>query len=404
MSQVVLVWEMGADLGHVTRLDALAKHLTTRGHSVTCVLSSLSEIQRIYLPPHTPPYQVIQGPSWPDRHSKLSRSPANLAEVLLSIGYHKPQLVAAKLGEWRAIFSQLHPDVIIYDYAPTALLATRDYLCKKISLDDPFSKPPETFPLPSFDQNAKVSTANLAISDTRLVDIVNQVLVQFELSPIRQTSDLFASDKSFLLSIPELDPFAYLRNAATYLGFIEAHDRDKKIALNWNTESTAKKVFAYLKPSYPKLKELLCNIVRLNIQGRFFIPHADQEILDICKNSNVQISNTPYDLSENLAPCDLVICHGGHSTLLQAALCGVPALVIPLQQEQLSTTQKCVDSGLALWLGHGVTDSEKIRSAIQSLLFDEHFQQNTQQCAMRYRNRLTRSAMEVIVEYVEACV
>jgi len=404
MPQVVLVWEMGADLGHVTRLDSLAKHLIGRGHSVVCVFSSLNETQRTYLPPATPPYQVIQGPSWPDRRSKLSRSPANLAEVLLSIGYHQPQLVATKLGEWRAIFSQLQPDVIIYDYAPTALLATRDYSCKKISLDDPFSKPPETFPLPSFDQNAKVSTANLAISDSRLVDIVNQVLLQFQLSPIKQASDLFASDKSFLLSIPELDPFAHLRNAATYLGFIEAQSCDKKIPLNWNTESNAKKVFAYLKPSYPKLKELLYNIMRLNIQGRFFIPHADQAILDICKNSNMEISNTPYDLSENLPPCDLVICHGGHSTLLQAALCGVPALIIPLQQEQLSTTQKCVDSGLALWLGHGVTDSEKIQSILQALLYDQRFQQSVQQCAMRYRNRFTRSAMEVIVEYVETCV
>ena len=405
MPKIVVVWEMGADLGHVTRLDTLAKYLAGRGHEVVCIFSDVSEIQRLYPRPLTPSYRLLAGPSWPDKHLKLSRPPANLVEVLLSIGYYKPQVIAQKLADWRVIFAELKPDLIIYDYAPTAVLASRDLTCKKIGIDDPFSKPPDIFPLPSFDLNAKVSIANLKISEIRLVDTVNLALAQFQLGKITQASDLFATDKSFLLSIPELDPFSHLRASANYVGLISTSGSQQKIALNWNTQSSAKKVFVYLKPNYPKIKELLSCLVKFDIQGRFFIPQASQEMLDICRSANnVEISEQPYELAKNLAECDLIICHGGHSTLMQAALCAVPTLIIPLQQEQLSTAQKCVDGGLALAFGSALTDAGKIHSIIHTILSDESFKQRNQLCSDFYKNTFTRSALEIITQYIEFCL
>lgn len=404
MPKIVVVWEMGADLGHVTRLDTLAKYLVGRGHEVVCIFSDVSEIQRLYPHPKTPPYRLLSGPRWPDKRLKLSRPPANLVEVLLSVGYYKAAIIAAKLADWRAIFAPLQPDIIIYDYAPTALLATRDRNCQKISLDDPFSKPPAIFPLPSFDVNAKVSSANLRVSETRLVDIVNSVLAEFKLGKIAQACDLFATDKSFLLSIPELDPFAHVRTLENYVGLMNDGRSQEKIAPNWNSLSDAKKVFGYLKPTYPKIKVFLACLVEFDIQGRFFIPHASQEVLNICRNSCVEISSRPYDLTQNMEQCDLIVCHGGHSTLLHATLGGVPALIIPLQQEQLSSAQKCVDSGLALGLGGGVENTETIKSMIHAMLYDKSFKPRAQFIADIYRNKFTRPALEIITEYIESCL
>lgn len=399
MTNIVLVWEMGADLGHITRLDALARHLCVRGHTVTAIFSDLREILRIYSPPQIPPYRILQGPSWRDRRLKLSRPPASLTEVLLSVGFYKSQIIAEKLLQWKTLFANLQADVIFFDYAPAAQLAARQYTWHKINLGDPFSTPPAGSPLPLFDVNAKVSDANLMISDQRLLGVVNQALQEMKIAEIQYVHELFSADKTFLLSIPELDPFAHLRASEQYTGPINTPANS--VHLNWNGNS-GKKVFGYLKPAYPHLKEFLQGISKLHVQGRFFIPEAPLEILKQYGQSNIEIATTPYDLSSELEQCDLVVCHGGHSTLLHSVLNGIPTLLIPLQQEQLCVTQKVIASGLAVRLGHGIADTEQISAISQSVLNDADLRHAAQNCALRYKQAFTSPALETITQYVES--
>lgn len=401
MAKVVLVWEMGADLGHVTRLDALARHLGERGHAVTAIFCDTTGIQRLYPPSTKPSYQILQGPSWPTRHQKLSRPPASLAEVLLSVGFYRPEVIVEKFVHWQALFAHLQADIIFYDYAPTALLATRRYPCRRINLSDPFAKPPACFPLPRFDQVANVSEQNLAVSEQRLVTATNQALKQVGLDEIAYAHELFAADKTFLLSIPELDPFAHLREGDDYIGQFET-PASAGLQLQWSG-TKSKKVFAYLKPSYPQLNNFLRILTRTDIQGQFFIPNAQQETLAICLDSKIKIASEPYDLS-NLDQCDITICHGGHSTLLRSILNGVPALLIPLQQEQLSVAQKAVNSGIALMLGNGISEESAILSTINHLLYDDSLHRTAQACAVRYRNHFAKSTLETVAEYVESCI
>lgn len=400
MAKVVLVWEMGADLGHVTRLDTLARHLCERGHTVTAIFSDATAIQRISTAATTHFYPILQGPSWPMRRQKLSRPPASLAEVLLSAGFYRSNVIAEKLLHWKALFSKMQADIILYDYAPTALLATRKFTGRRINLSDPFSMPPESVPLPRFDQNAKVSEQNLIISEQRLVAATNEALREVGLDEIAHAYELFKGDKSFLLSIPELDPFSHLRNSDDYIGLLEAPNFEKRKLL-WNSRDKAKKVFGYLKPSYPQLNRFLKALGGAHIQGRFFIPDARQDTLDICRESNIEISDTPYDLS-NLSECDLAICHAGHSTLLGNVLNGVPTLLIPLQQEQLSVTQKAISGGFALGLGHDIAEERHIISALDQLLHNDSFRRKAQSCAEYYRKRFSKSTLQTIVEYVES--
>lgn len=401
MAKVALVWEMGADLGHVTRLDALARHLVLRGHTVIAIFSDTTEIPRIYPPPSRPPYQILQGPSWPTRHQKLSRPPASLAEVLLSVGFYRPEVLIEKLTHWQTLFANLQVDIIFFDYAPTALLATRQFPGKRVNLCDPFSKPPECFPLPRFDSNAKVSEQNLAISEQRLVTATNQALREVGLNGITYAYELFSADKTFLLSIPQLDPFANLRKADEhYLGEFEISNAAKQ-PITWNNAHSAKKVFGYLKTSYPNLQNLLAALIRTDIQGRFFIPNAQMDIVGICRGTNIEITTTPYDLA-NLEECDLTICHGGHSTLLRSILSGVPTLLIPLQQEQLSVTQKAATSGVALMLGNGISAEQDILSPLNQLLYEDRFRRAARACAAHHQNQPAKSALDTVSEYVES--
>lgn len=399
MASIVLVWEMGTDLGHVSRLDSLASHLSRCGHSVTAIFSDLNYIKHLYPTPHSAPYRIQQGPGWTDRRLRLSRSPANLSEVLLSVGFYQPQTIADKLVQWQALFSQLQADIIIYDYAPTALLATRKIPCHKINLSDPFSNPPACSPLPLFDRYAKVSEANLAISERKLVSCINQATHKTGLADIEYAHELFAADKTFLLSIPELDPFADLRGSEKYIGPF-TNQQAGTLPLTWS-RFPEKKVFAYLKPTWPSLEAFLEATSKLPIQARFFIPGAPDTLVKRYQKTNFEIVTTPYDLRE-LKDCDLVVCHGGHSTLLQSTLSGTPTLLIPLQQEQQSIALKAVDSALALTLAHDIASSEVISSYIEDLLLNEHVRQRAKHCAQHYKQQFSAPALEVVTKYAES--
>lgn len=401
MSNVVLVWELGAELGHITRLNALALELSTRGHSVTCIVSGPEQIQQLYSSQASLPYKILTGPGWPPRSLKLSRQPANLSEVLLAVGYHNPQALAKKIADWRNIIAPHQPDIIVYDYAPTALLATKDYACVKIGLDDPFSKPPNTSPLPPFHQDSNVNLANLRISENKLLAAINQAMRELQLPDIEFVYDIFQTDKSFLLSIPELDPFFDWRGTAEYVGLIEANS-DRSIKLDWRSELPIRKVFAYLKPEYPKLHALLAVMAELEIESKIFLPDAAPDTIEKYRNTRLQISDRPYDLSQDLDQSDLVICHGGHATVLGSVIEGVPTLIIPLQQEQLNTAKRCIDSGLGLGLGPGVDNREKITSQIRSLLNDSGYRQRARMCGTKYRNAFLQPAVIKIAEYLES--
>jgi Glycosyl transferases, related to UDP-glucuronosyltransferase len=395
MAKIVLVWELGADLGHISRLDALAKRLQQKGHTVTLALSNTAELHRLYSA-DSPSYKVVPAPQWPDKPVKLSREPANLSEVLLALGYYKHEALTQRVQAWRQIFSSQTPDLIVFDYAPTALLAARNFCCPKISLDDPFTRPPNLSPLPAYDDS--ISAQNLQLSDDKLIAVVNQVLGAFGLEKIEHVYDIFHTQKSFLLSVAELDPFADWRDPGDYIGPIKTAGAGLR-KLAWKS-ATPTKVFAYLKPSYPAIREFLTALAQSGLETKIFLPGADAEILNRWANYGLDIATTPFDLAD-LNQADLAICHGGHATSLQAALQGMPLLIIPLQQEQLATARKCIASGLGLGLGAGVTDRDKITSLLQRLLSEPEFRAAAQACAAKYQRQLNEPALDIIEYHLE---
>lgn len=399
MSNVVLVWELGAELGHVTRLNALAHKFAGIGHQVTCVLSNPDQIHTLFAKDYSPPFNILRGPGWPQRSLKLSREPANLSEVLLAVGYHNANALAKNIKGWQSVLAPLKPDVIVYDYAPTALLASRDYQCRKIGLDDPFSKPPSTTPLPSFNQDPNVGSKNLSISESKLLATINLALNECALAGIDHVYDLFATDKSFLLSLPELDPFCEMRSAVEYVGLLEATS-DRGVEMNWRSESPTQKMFAYLKPGYPNLPEFLSVVHQLGVEAKMFIPGVAPEVVEQYAGTLLEILDQPYDVSKRLHEADLVVCHGGHGTVLGSVMNGVPVLIIPLQQEQLTTAKRCIDSGLGFGLGAGVSVREKILSKIQTALDDNNSRNRAHLCSVKYRDCFKASALERVTQYV----
>ena len=80
-----------------------------------------------------------------------------------------------------------------------------------------------------------------------------------------------------------------------------------------------------------------------------------------------------------LPRCDLVVSHGGFSTIMGSLAAGVPLVVIPMQGDQPRNARRCVDLGVGRAVGPEERTSAVIRAAVRAVLADPTFRRNAEQ-------------------------
>ncbi|MEM7466647.1 MAG: hypothetical protein AAF387_07155 [Pseudomonadota bacterium] len=144
MANIGLIWELGADLGHITRFALVADALAKRGHQCVMVLRDTTRMQAISSSLPSVPY--LQAPISHRRPTGLPPA-LNFTETLLSIGFSDAETLTGLVSAWRNCFAQIRPDLLVFDHAPIAQLAASDLPCAQAILANTFAIPPgDTFP------------------------------------------------------------------------------------------------------------------------------------------------------------------------------------------------------------------------------------------------------------------
>ncbi len=390
---------MGAALGHITRLTPLAHALSEKGHDVTFILNDPALVQAPTTSPKPLSLKVVKAPIWARKYLNLPVKPQNISEVLIASGYYDSKEVSSQLAQWQQLLLSLAPDLIIFDYSPTAILASRGMPCKKLGLDEAFSSPPPIQPLPPFARIDKNRQASLVHSDKSLVDSVNQGLNKLDIKPIDFAHELFEVDKSILLSIPELDPYVKFRTNTNHFGPMTI-DNPQAISTTWSECKKTKKVLGYLKPNYPMLEVFLECLHGFDVEANIFIPKVSSHIIERFSKGSIRISNSPYKLSSAFEEADTLVCHGGTTTTASAIMHGLPVLIIPHQQEQLAVAQRCINEQLGVFLNphEGI---EKITLSIKDILESPVYMQNAQKCRAKYQGLKGQTTIESIAGIAE---
>ena len=79
-----------------------------------------------------------------------------------------------------------------------------------------------------------------------------------------------------------------------------------------------------------------------------------------------------------LPRCDLVVSHGGFSTIMGSLAAGVPLVVIPVQGDQPRNARRCVDLGVGRMVHAEARESGAIRAATRAVLADSACRTNAQ--------------------------
>ncbi|MBC7992325.1 MAG: hypothetical protein H7Z15_03670 [Rhizobacter sp.] len=340
MAHILLAWELGANLGHATRLRSIALALKARGHRVSFALRDVVSTRRLLGSELGPTLQA------PLRLDAAPRAAWTLADVLLTCGYDTPQSLSGLAAAWQQLIELTGCDLVLADHAPTALLAARLAGRPALHVGHGFSIPPRQSPLPVFRDWAAVSPTHAAESDAQVLAHVSGVLRAQGRPALPQLCDLFYPEQTWLCTWPELDHCAGAgRAAADYRG--PDCEFQPGAAPHWPS-TPGPRVFAYLRASHPDHAEVLRALHVRGLPTVCFFPDRAQSKAAAFGSPHIHYSEQPLDLRQAMAESALVVCHAGQATVAQALRAGVPCLLLPTQSEQFLLARQAERCGAAI--------------------------------------------------------
>ena len=392
MSRIVLAWELGNNLGHVAGFLPLGQELRRRGHQLILILQNLSQVSSL---PLSSGLSLLQAPLW--QGNVPASPPANYAEILLHYGFLEPDGLSALVNAWRNLFTLINPNLVIFDHAPTALLASRGLSLSRALLGTGFCSPPRLSPFPPMRWWQPHSEQVLTDNEAAILSTANKVLARHDVAPMAQLTDLFEVDEDFLCTVRELDHYPQRDAKSRYWGprfaFGGGH------LPTW-TAGAGKRVFAYLDPSYDGLQSLLRDLADLDAQVLVYIPNLAAAEIPSYPSSRLRFIATSVDLERIAGHCDVGITHAGHGTSSALLLAGIPLLLLPLQLEQFMTAMNVANLGAGIAL-HPEQHPKDHAGALQRLLADPAYALRAQDFAARYDHEAQAQRVQKIANRCE---
>jgi len=390
MKQVVCVWELGADLGHMMRFFPLAKALREQGHKVTFILRDLSRAQK-----HLGRYgfELLQAPIWLPPARRAPSPPAGYAEILHHCGFLSAPGLLGIVRAWRQLFDLLEPDLVLFDHAPAALLAARGLPAARVAIGTGFTLPPQQKPLPPFMSDAQGLRQRIIASEQRALVTANRVLKALGRPEMKALCNLWDLEERFLCTVPSLDHYRE-RVGEPYWGCLYAESSG--VEPRWPRSGGAK-VFAYLKPQHPHFEPMLAALAKMPCDTLVFSPDVSESLVNRYQSGSLAFSRTPFCMDRVMGQCDLVVCHSGFGTLAKATASGKPLLLAPIHREQAMIARNIANRGAGLVLGREDQPGD-MEYKLRVLLDDKSFTRAAKQCAHQVAIEQPYNVLGAIIE------
>jgi len=351
------------------------------GHEVVFAAANLRTATALL---HQERFTLIQAPLLRPA-LKRQAAPVNYAGMLLYEGYDDTAALTGALSGWRALFGLLHPALLVYNHAPTALLAARMAQLPTLLVGTGFEIPPTVAPLPSFRPWQDIPQSVLHDAGAQALAHINSHLVRSGQAPLENLCELFAHDQVQLTTFAELDPFGP-RKHASYIGPI--HALPPMPAARWQGGAKPR-IFAYLRPSVPGCENLLAALQALDAEVICALPGLPQEWA--ARFGRIRLLPHPADLATLLPQADLVITCGA-GTIATALLAGVPVLMMPQVVEQYLAGLALERTGAGRLLREQ-RSPEQCTTLVHELLANQTYRQAAQTFAQRYAGFEMASAL-----------
>lgn len=333
MARILIAWELGDGLGHVGRLLPLARRLGELGHECVFALRDLGLAHDLV---HDAGFALLQAPAccYAVPQHLASRPTGSLGDILAAVGFDDRRRLAPLVTAWADLLRLLSPELVISDYSPCLnLVAYGRY--PLVLVGDGFTLPPSTWPaFPPF------VDGDLRVAEADLVRETNAVLEPRGYPAISALPRVFRADLSFVVTLPELDPYAAVRPEPP-VGPLEALPGPAQ-------DEPETDYFAYLSMRYPGTRTVLEGLAALKLSGTIFLRDAAPEERASFWDRGLTIFDRPRDLRRTIPRGRILIHHGGLGTSEKGLAIGRAQLVVPSHFEQESNARMLGRLGVAV--------------------------------------------------------
>jgi UDP:flavonoid glycosyltransferase YjiC (YdhE family) len=324
VSRILFAWELGAHLGHLSRNLPLARRCRDAGDEVVWAVPDLRGAARMLAGEG---FALVQAPLLrPPARAGGPVAPLNFADLLLKAGHEDEAALAGALAGWSGLLACAAPAAIVYDHAPTALLAARAARIPVLLTGTGFELPPRLSPLPAFQPWDRPPVEALERAETALVARLNRALAAWAAPPIASVAELYGGPH-FVTTFEALDVFPD-RPGACHVGPLFALGDAPRLA--WRTTGRPR-VFVYARPTLDGLEALLAALQALDAEVVCAVADAPAALAE--RFAGMRWCAGPVDLASLLPEADLVATSGA-GTISAALRAGVPVLCVPESVEQ----------------------------------------------------------------------
>lgn len=393
MSRILLAWELGRNLGHVSRLSSLATRLKAKNHNVLAVVRDIPSASNVL---GSADVSFIQSP-W---HTGVRHTAARMtgyADLLLSQGWNDRSALWGMLQAWMTIYRMFRPDVVVLDFAPTARLAAMLLKIPSVLIGTGFELPPATNPLPPVPGFSWATQEAAAAAERRVLDNVNAILRAVRATPLEALRSLVEANARFLTTFAELDHYGS-REHEQYVGPLADPRHGRRIG--WPAGSQ-KRLFAYLRPEVPELSILLGGLAAADADAVAYVPGISDELLARFSTPRCVFSSEPVQYASLFEEADVCLSYAPAGTVTAALLQGIPQLMVPVHLESQLTAQRVASQGMG-WMLPTPKSPAQVTQTLHEMLASRDLRLRARGFAERHRGSNSAAAAERVVESIEA--
>ncbi len=387
MSHILIGWELGAARGHIERMLRVHDALLAAGHSVDFALQRLDGVAAEH---RAIPGRVWQAPLWPRLLASTARiharPPASLADILMRLGLGEPGGLASLVGGWEAMLAASRPDVVIAEYAPALLLATRGRV-PALALGGGFDTPPA-------DMARFPSLTGAAVSDEApLVAHVNAELAGIGRPAVAAMPAIFACERPFALGIAELDPYRQWRTIPMVPPLVE-------LPLPPVAPPQGDEVFVYWGEKTPRSVALWRGLERSGLTVRLHVPRLHPHHAGELTGRGFLVEPRPLPFGRISGRSRLLVSHGGNGFVTTAMLHGRPQVAVhfDLEKRNNGLAIDALDVGAQMPLGD--FDPDAFAAGLRTLHADDALAARALANAHMLRARFAVPTVELIARAV----
>jgi hypothetical protein len=376
--RILLAWEHGRNLGHLSRLSAIARRVEKQGaQPVWAVPPAFMHAPQLTGLPHPRHAAPTMRPNAPPSSQRVD----SFADILLSFGFADAQALGRAVRAWLKLFETVQADCIVLDYAPAAQLAAQLLGLPAFQITNGFDAPPPDCPIFGITARGpyleRLNAKKLSQISTALTQVGQDVMGK----PGPGLDAYFNYPTKVYDCIPQTDPYGPREDGLCVGPLVNLQQVE---AAPWPEQAVSQarmpKLFAYLR-DMSNTDEWLDALSSAQANTLCVWPDASDALIARHSNSRLHIVRHPVDMNHALAQADAVLSYGAITTVALTLLAGKPQLILPVHIEKILVARKVVRQGVGLIWGKG---SGTCAEALHQLLNNRAMAQAAQAIAAQF--------------------